>query len=54
MVQRVATHPAVISEFKRDQLQDRVKSAIAHARIKGTKSGKAIGGPAFDRSERAL
>jgi putative DNA-invertase from lambdoid prophage Rac len=43
---------AAISEFERDLLQERIKSGIAHARSKGTKSGKAIGRPAFDRTER--
>ncbi|MBA4027159.1 MAG: DNA resolvase [Cyanobacteria bacterium DS3.002] len=43
---------AAISEFERDLLQERIKSGIAHARSKGTKSGKAIGRPPFDRLER--
>jgi DNA invertase Pin-like site-specific DNA recombinase len=43
---------AAISEFERDLLQERIKSGIAHARSKGTKSGKAIGRPTFDRGER--
>ncbi len=43
---------AAISEFERDLLQERIKSGIAHARFKGTKSGKPIGRPAFDRAER--
>jgi DNA invertase Pin-like site-specific DNA recombinase len=43
---------AAISEFERDLLQERIKSGIAHARSKGTKSGKAIGRPGFERSER--
>ncbi len=43
---------AAISEFERDLLQERIKSGIAHARSKGTKSGRAIGRPAFDRVER--
>jgi len=43
---------AAISEFERDLLQERIKSGIAHARSKGTKSGKAIGRPVFDRTER--
>lgn len=33
---------AAISEFERDLLQERIRSGIAHARSKGTKSGKAI------------
>lgn len=43
---------AAISEFEGDLLRERIKSGIAHARTKGTKSGRAIGRPAFDRSER--
>ena len=43
---------AAISEFERDLLQERIRSGIAHARSKGTKSGRAIGRPAFDRAER--
>ena len=43
---------AAISEFERDLLQERIKSGIAHARSKGTKSGRVIGRPGFDRSER--
>lgn len=43
---------AAISEFERDLLQERIKSGIAHARSKGTKSGKAIGRPGFDRGDR--
>lgn len=43
---------AAISEFERDLLQERIKSGIAHARAKGTKSGQSIGRPVFDRSER--
>jgi putative DNA-invertase from lambdoid prophage Rac len=42
---------AAISEFERDLLQERIKSGIAHARSKGTKSGRAIGRPAFERKE---
>lgn len=48
---------ASISEFERDLLRERIKSGVAHARSKGTKSGKAIGRPAFtctDRVERLL
>jgi len=44
---------AAISEFERDLLRERIKSGIAHARSKGTKSGKAIGRPLFDKSELA-
>jgi len=43
---------AAISEFERDLLRESIKSRIAHARSKGTKSGKAIGRPTFDRSVR--
>lgn len=43
---------AAISQFERDLLRERIKSGVAHARAKGTKSGRAIGRPAFDRSER--
>lgn len=43
---------AAFSEFERDLLQERIKSGIAHARSKGTKSGRAIGRPGFDRAER--
>lgn len=42
---------ASISEFERDLLQERIKSGIAHARSKGTKSGRAIGRPVFEREE---
>jgi hypothetical protein len=34
---------SAISEFERDLLGERIKSGVAHARCKGTKSGKAIG-----------
>ena len=43
---------ASISEFERDLLRERIKSGVSHARSKGTKSGKAIGRPAFDNPER--
>jgi DNA invertase Pin-like site-specific DNA recombinase len=43
---------ASISEFERDLLRERIKSGVAHARSKGTKSGKAIGRPAFGNEER--
>jgi len=39
---------ASISEFERDLLRERIKSGVAHARSKGTKSGKAIGRPVLD------
>ena len=38
---------ASISEFERDLLRERIKSGVAHARSKGTKSGRAIGRPTF-------
>lgn len=41
-----------ISEFERDLLRERIKSGVAHARSKGTKSGKAIGRPAFERADQ--
>lgn len=41
---------ASISEFERDLLRERIKSGVAHARSKGTKSGRPIGRPSFDRS----
>lgn len=41
---------ASISEFERDLLRERIKSGVAHARSKGTKSGKAIGRPRFDKT----
>lgn len=43
---------ASISEFERDLLRERIKSGVAHARSTGTKSGKAIGRPAFNQKER--
>lgn len=42
---------AAISEFERDLLQERIKSGIAHARSKGTKSGRSIGRPSFQKKE---
>jgi len=42
---------ASISEFERDLLRERIKSGVAHARSKGTKSGKAIGRPVFNRAD---
>lgn len=42
---------AAISEFEGDLLRERIKSGIAHARSKGTKSGQAIGRPPFEKSE---
>ncbi|HEY9755901.1 MAG TPA: recombinase family protein [Oculatellaceae cyanobacterium] len=43
---------AAISEFERDLLSERIKSGIAHACSKGTKSGRAIGRPSYHQSER--
>ena len=43
---------AAISEFERDLLQERIKSGMAHARSKGTKSGRPIGRPAFGQQGR--
>lgn len=43
---------SAISEFERDLLQERIKSGIAHARSRGTKSGRAIGRPIFNQSKR--
>jgi putative DNA-invertase from lambdoid prophage Rac len=43
---------AAISEFEADLLRERIKSGIAHARSSGTKSGRAIGRPGFDRLGR--
>jgi putative DNA-invertase from lambdoid prophage Rac len=43
---------AAISEFEGDLLRERIKSGMAHARSKGTKSGRAIGRPCFNHAER--
>lgn len=43
---------SVISQFERSLLRERIKSGIAHARSKGTKTGRAIGRPPFDQSAR--
>jgi DNA invertase Pin-like site-specific DNA recombinase len=43
---------AVISQFERSLLRERINSGIAHARSRGTKSGRAIGRPAFNRTDR--
>jgi DNA invertase Pin-like site-specific DNA recombinase len=40
----------VFAEFERSIIQSRINSGIALARIKGTKSGKPIGGRAGRRS----
>ncbi len=42
---------SVISQFERSLLRERIKSGIAHARSKGTKSGRPIGRPAFARKD---
>jgi hypothetical protein len=36
---------AVFAEFERSIIQERINARIARARVKGTKSGKAIGRP---------
>jgi len=43
---------SVISQFERSLLRERINSGIAHARSKGTKSGRTIGRPPFGRTER--
>ena len=43
---------AAISEFERDLLRERIKSGVAHARLKGTKSGRPIGRPVFAQKDR--
>jgi DNA invertase Pin-like site-specific DNA recombinase len=46
---------AVFAEFERGMIRERVKSGIARARSKGTKSGKAIGRPKVDgKTEAAI
>lgn len=42
---------SAISEFERDLLRERIKSGMAHARAKGTKSGRAIGRPGYSHFE---
>ncbi len=42
---------SVISQFERSLLRERITSGIAHARSKGTKSGRPIGRPAFSDLE---
>jgi DNA invertase Pin-like site-specific DNA recombinase len=42
----------VFAEFERAMIVERVKSGLARAREKGTRSGKAIGGQALDASKR--
>ncbi len=41
---------SVISQFERSLLRERINSGIAHARSNGTKSGRTIGRPAFDKT----
>ena len=43
---------SVISQFERSLLRERINSGIAHARSKGTKSGKPIGRPPVNHTER--
>lgn len=43
---------AAISEFERDLLSERIKSGVAYARSKGTKSGRAIGRPANEQKNQ--
>jgi DNA invertase Pin-like site-specific DNA recombinase len=43
---------SAISEFERDLLRERIKSGIAHARLKGTKSGQPIGRPPATQLQR--
>lgn len=45
---------AAISEFEGDLLRERIKSGVAHARFKGTKSGRAIGRPPFKNKQKIL
>jgi len=45
---------SVISQFERSLLRERIKSGIAHARSKGTKTGRAIGRPGSASKERIL
>jgi len=40
---------AAISEFEGDLLRERIKSGVAHARAKGTKSGRPIGRPSYSK-----
>ncbi|MBX9722181.1 MAG: recombinase family protein [Candidatus Obscuribacterales bacterium] len=42
---------SVISQFERSLLRERINSGIAHARAKGTKSGKPIGRPPFGQKQ---
>lgn len=42
---------SVISQFERSLLRERINSGIAHARSKGTKSGRAIGRPVANCSK---
>ncbi len=45
----------VFAEFERSIIQDRIRAGIARARLRGTKSGKAIGRPTIaPKTERAI
>ncbi len=43
---------SVISQFECSLLRERIRFGIAHARSKATKAGRAIGPPAFDKTQR--
>lgn len=45
---------SVISQFERSLLRERIRSGIAHARSKGTKTGQPIGRPASDKTHRVI
>ena len=46
---------AVFAEFERGMIRERVKAGLARAKVKGTKSGKAIGRPrASAKTEAAI
>ena len=42
---------AVFAEFERSLIQERINARIARARVKGTKSGKAIGRPTISNAK---
>jgi DNA invertase Pin-like site-specific DNA recombinase len=42
---------AVLAQFERDLLRERIHAGIANARARGTRSGKAIGRPATARAQ---
>ena len=44
---------SVFADFERSMIQERVRSGMARARERGTKSGKAIGRPAIAPAKRA-